>query len=107
MEGKMLNSLAILLLAMGLLACGEGKKDELGPYVQTIQGFETHTKKLSTYRNYLTTPGMESKADAVKETYQVLIDELKKIELEDKKNQVCPQCASAWIDGVVAQNRGT
>jgi hypothetical protein len=85
MEGKMLNSLAILLLAMGLLACGEGKKDELGPYVQTIQGFETHTKKLSTYRNYLTTPGMESKADAVKETYQVLIDELKKIELEDKK----------------------
>ena len=85
MGDKMLNSLAILLLATGLLACGEEKKDELGPYVQTIQGFETHTKKLAVYRNYLITPGMESKADAVKETYQVLIDELQKIELEDKK----------------------
>lgn len=81
----MLNSPAILLIAIGLLACGEGKKEELGPYVQTVQGFETHTKKLATYRNYLKTPGMENKADAVKETYQVLIDELKKIELEDKK----------------------
>ena len=81
----MLNSPAILLIAIGLLACGEGKKEELGPYVQTIQGFETHTKKLATYRNYLKTPGMENKADAVKETYQVLIDELQKIELEDKK----------------------
>ena len=81
----MLNSPVILLIAIGLLACGEGKKEELGPYVQTIQGFETHTKKLATYRNYLKTPGMENKADAVKETYQVLIDELKKIELEDKK----------------------
>ena len=81
----MLNSPAILLVAIGLLACGEGKKEELGPYVQTVQGFETHTKKLATYRNYLKTPGMENKADAVKETYQVLIDELKKIELEDKK----------------------
>ncbi len=81
----MLNSPAILLIAIGLLACGEGKKEELGPYVQTIQGFETHTKKLATYRNYLITPGMESKADAVKETYQVLIDELQKIQLEDKK----------------------
>ena len=81
----MLNSPAILLIAIGLLACGGGKKEELGPYVQTIQGFETHTKKLATYRSYLIAPGMESKADAVKETYQVLIDELQKIELEDKK----------------------
>ena len=85
MEDKMLNNLAILLVATGLLACGAEKKDEWGPYVQTIQGFETHTKKLAVYRNYLITPGMESKADAVKETYQVLIDDLQKIELEDKK----------------------
>ena len=81
----MLSKFAILLSAVGLLACGEAKKDELGPYIQTIQGFETHTKKLATYKTYLKTAGMESKADAVKETYQILIDELQKIELEDKK----------------------
>ena len=81
----MLNNIAILLVVTGVLACGEAKKDELSPYIQKIQNLEAHSKKLPTYKSYLKTPGMENKADAVKETYQALLDELQKIELENKK----------------------
>ena len=78
------NAILIALVVSGLLACG-GKKDELTPYIQTLQGLEGHSQKLMSYQVYLTTEGMTSQAHDVKEVMQTLLDELEKIELEDKR----------------------
>lgn len=78
------NSILIALVVSGLLACGE-RKDELTPYIQTLQGLESHSQKLMSYQVYLTTEGMTSQAHDVKDVMQALLDELEKVELEDKR----------------------
>ncbi len=78
------NSILIALVVSGLLACGE-KKDELTPYIQTLQGLESHSQQLMRYQVYLTTEGMTSQAHDVEQVMQTLLDELEKVELEDKR----------------------
>ena len=78
------NSILIALVVSGLLACGE-KKDELTPYIQTLQGLESHSQQLMRYQRYLTTEGMTSQAHDVEQVMQTLLDELEKVELEDKR----------------------
>jgi len=85
MEDTMLKNIAILVVASGLLACGEGRKDELTPYIKTLQDLEIHSKKLIRYQTYLTTEGMTNKAHDVKEVMQTLRDELEKVELKNKR----------------------
>ena len=80
----MYKKLILFVLVSGLLACGE-KKDELTPYIQTLQGLESHSQKLMKYQGYLTTEGMTSQAHDVEEVMQTLLDELEKVELEDKR----------------------
>ena len=77
------NSILIALVVSGFLACGE-RKDELTPYIQTLQGLESHSQQLMRYQVYLTTEGMTSQAHDVKKVMQSLLDELEKIEIEDK-----------------------
>jgi len=82
----MFKNVAILLVAGGLFACGgEGKKDELTPYIKTLQDLNLHTEKLIRYQQYLKTEGMTNKAHDVEEVMQTLLAELEKIELEDKR----------------------
>ena len=78
------KNLILFALVSGLLACGE-KKDELTPYIQTLQGLESHSQQLMRYQVYLTTEGMTSQAHDVQEVMQTLLDELEKVELEDKR----------------------
>ena len=78
------NSIIIALVVSGLLACGE-RKDELTPYIQTLQGLESHSQQLMRYQRYLTTEGMTSQAHDVEQVMQTLLDELEKVELEDKR----------------------
>ena len=80
----MRKNLILFALVSGLVACGSGKKDELTPYIQTLQGLERYSKQLMSYQVYLTTEGMTSQAHDVQEVMQTLLDELEKIELEDK-----------------------
>ena len=80
----MRKNLILFALVSGLLACGE-KKDELTPYIQTLQGLESHSQQLMRYQVYLTTEGMTSQAHDVQEVMQTLLDELEKVELEDKR----------------------
>ena len=77
------KNLILFALVSGLLACGS-KKDELTPYIQTLQGLGNYSQQLMRYQVYLTTEGMTSQAHDVKEVMQTLLDELEKIELEDK-----------------------
>ena len=77
------KNLILFALVSGLLACGS-KKDELTPYIQTLQGLDNYSQQLMRYQVYLTTEGMTSQAHDVKEVMQTLLDELEKIELEDK-----------------------
>ena len=46
----MSKNMVILLFSVGLLACGEGKKDELTPYIKTLQELEVHSQKLVRYQ---------------------------------------------------------
>ena len=62
------NSIIIALVVSGLLACGE-KRDELTPYIQTLQGLESHSQQLMRYQVYLTTEGMTSQAHDVKASH--------------------------------------
>lgn len=78
------KNLILFALVGGLLACGGGKKDELTPYIQTLQGLDHHSQQLMRYQVYLTTEGMTSQANDVEKVMQTLLDELEKIELEDK-----------------------
>ena len=80
----MYKNLILFALVSGLLACGE-KKDELTPYIQTLQGLESHSQQLMRYQRYLTTEGMTSQAHDVEQVMQTLLDELEKVELEDKR----------------------
>ena len=81
----MQKNLILFALVSGLLACGSGKKDELTPYIQTLQGLDNYSQQLMSYQVYLTTEGMTSQAHDVKEVMQTLLDELEKVELEDKR----------------------
>ena len=82
----MFKNVAILLVAGGLFACGGGgKKDELTPYIKTLQDLNVHTEKLIRYQQYLKTEGMTNKAHDVEVVMQTLLAELEKIELEDKR----------------------
>ena len=81
----MYKNLILFVLVSGLLACGSGKKDELTPYIQTLQGLDNYSQQLMSYQVYLTTEGMTSQAHDVKEVMQTLLDELEKVELEDKR----------------------
>ena len=78
------KNLILFALVSGLLACGE-KRDELTPYIQTLQGLESHSQQLMRYQVYLTTEGMTSQAHDVEQVMQTLLDELEKVELEDKR----------------------
>ena len=78
------KNLILFALVSGLLACGE-KRDELTPYIQTLQGLESHSQQLMRYQRYLTTEGMTSQAHDVEQVMQTLLDELEKVELEDKR----------------------
>ena len=78
------KNLILFALVSGLLACGE-KRDELTPYIQTLQGLESHSQQLMRYQRYLTTEGMTSQAHDVAQVMQTLLDELEKVELEDKR----------------------
>ena len=78
------KNLLLCALVVGLLACGGSKKDELTPYIQTLQGLDSHSQQLMRYQVYLTTEGMTSQASDVEKVMQTLHDELEKIELEDK-----------------------
>ncbi len=80
----MRKSLILFALVSGLVACGGGKKDELTPYIQTLQDLDRYSQQLMRYQVYLKTEGMTSQAHDVKEVMQTLLDELEKIELEDK-----------------------
>ena len=80
----MQRNLILFVLVSGLLACGGGKKDELTPYIQTLQGLDNYSQQLMRYQVYLTTEGMTSQAHDVNQVMQTLLDELEKIELEDK-----------------------
>ena len=80
----MYKNLILFALISGLLAC-EGKKDELTPYIQTLQGLDNYSQQLMRYQVYLTTEGMTSQAHDVEEVMQTLLDELEKVELEDKR----------------------
>ena len=80
----MRKNLVLFALVSGLVACGGGKKDELTPYIQTLQGLERYSQQLMRYQVYLTTEGMTNRAHDVKEVMQTLLDELEKIELENK-----------------------
>jgi len=77
------KNLILFALVSGLLACGE-KKDELTPYIQTLQDLDHYSQQLMRYQVYLTTEGMTSQAHDVKEVMQSLLDALEKIEIEDK-----------------------
>ena len=79
------KNLILFVLVGGLLACGGGRKDELTPYIQTLQGLERYSQQLIRYQVYLTTEGMTGQAHDVKEVMQALLDELEKVELEDKR----------------------
>ncbi len=81
----MFKNAAILLVAGGLFACGGGKKDELTPYIKTLQDLNEHTEKLIRYQQYLKTEGMTNKAHDIEEVMQTLLAELEKVELEDKR----------------------
>ena len=81
----MFKNAAILLVAGGLFACGGGKKDELTPYIKTLQDLNVHTEKLIRYQQYLKTEGMTNKAHDIEEVMQTLLAELEKVELEDKR----------------------
>ncbi len=78
------KNLILFALVSGLLACGE-ERDELTPYIQTLQGLESHSQQLMRYQRYLTTEGMTSQAHDVEQVMQTLLDELEKVELEDKR----------------------
>ena len=78
------KNLILFALVSGLLACGE-KRDELTPYIQTLQGLESHSQQLMRYQRYLTTEGMTSQSHDVEQVMQTLLDELEKVELEDKR----------------------
>ncbi|MYI63815.1 MAG: hypothetical protein F4105_19575 [Gemmatimonadetes bacterium] len=78
------KNLILFALVSGLLACGE-KRDELTPYIQTLQGLESHSQQLMRYQKYLTTEGMTSQAHDVEQVMLNLLDELEKVELEDKR----------------------
>ena len=78
------KNLILFALVSGLLACGE-RRDELTPYIQTLQGLESHSQQLMRYQRYLTTEGMTSQAHDVEQVMQTLLDELEKVELEDKR----------------------
>lgn len=78
------KNLILFALISGLLAC-EGKKDELTPYIQTLQGLDNYSQQLMRYQVYLTTEGMTSQAHDVEKVMQTLLDELEKVELEDKR----------------------
>ena len=79
------KNLILFALVSGLVACGGGKKDELTPYIQTLQGLERFSQQLMRYQVYLTTEGMTSQAHDVEQVMQTLLDELEKVELEDKR----------------------
>ena len=81
----MRKNLILLALVSGLVACGGGKKDELTPYIQTLQGLEQHSQKLIRYQVYLKTEGMTNQAHDIEAVMQTLLDELEKVELEDKR----------------------
>ncbi len=80
----MSKNLILSALVTGLVACGGGKKDELTPYIQTLQSLDNYSQQLMRYQVYLTTEGMTSQAHDVKEIMQTLHDELEKVEIEDK-----------------------
>ena len=46
----MFKNILTVLVAAGGMACGSGKKDELTPYIKTLQGLEIHSQKLVRYR---------------------------------------------------------
>lgn len=81
----MSKNLILLAFISGLIACGGGKKDELTPYIQTLQGLEQYSQQLMRYQVYLKTEGMTNQAHDVEAVMQTLLDELEKVELEDKR----------------------
>lgn len=81
----MSKNLILLALVSGLLACGGGRQDELTPYIQTLQGLERYSQQLMRYQVYLTTEGMTNQAHDVEQVMQALLDELEKVELENKR----------------------
>ncbi len=80
----MSKNLILSALVCGLVACGGNKKDELTPYIQTLQSLDNYSQQLMRYQVYLTTEGMTSQAHDVNAVMQTLHDELEKVEIEDK-----------------------
>ncbi len=80
----MCKNLILVAFVGGLLACGE-QKDELTPYIQTLQDLDRYSQQLMRYQVYLTTEGMTSQAHDVEQVMQTLLDELEKVDLEDKR----------------------
>ena len=81
----MFKNVFTVLVAAGFMACGSGKKDELTPYIKTLQGLEIHSQKLVRYQTYLKTEGMTNKAHDIEDVMKTLKAELEKVELEDKR----------------------
>ncbi len=81
-----MKALSFMLLAIGVLACGGEKKDELGPYIQKLNEVDAqYVKKLFAYRDYLKTPEF-SKAGDIEQVMQQFHDELANYpEIDDKK----------------------
>ena len=78
----MFKNVFTVLVAAGFMACGSGKKDELTPYIKTLQGLEIHSQKLVRYQTYLKTEGMTNKAHDIEDVMKTLKAELEKVELE-------------------------
>ena len=81
----MFGNTFMVLVAVGLLACGGGKKDEVTPYIKTLQQVDVHSQKLARYQTYLKTEGMTNKAHDTEDVMKTLKSELEKVQLEDKR----------------------
>jgi len=74
----------VVLAVLWMMGCGE-KEDQLGPYVERLQGTTEYWDTLLEYRQHLKSPDTEAQARDIKEVIQAFLDEMESFPVYDDK----------------------
>lgn len=74
----------VALAVLWIVGCGE-KEDQLGPYVERVQGTVPHWEALLQYRDNLKSPDTEAQARDIKQVIEAFLAEMEAFPVYDDK----------------------
>ena len=79
-----MRTACVALAVLWMVGCGE-KKDELGPYIERLQGTSQYWETLLSYKGYLKSPDTEAQAQDVEQVIEAFLAEMEAFPAYDNK----------------------